>query len=105
MNSIVTEHKGICLICGREAECEHHLVFGSAGRELSEQDGLKIPLCNNCHNMGEKLRRIHENPIAEKLSKMLGQAVWEKEYYRKKLGVQTDEARIAFLKRYGIKYM
>jgi len=77
---IVTEYPEICIFCGRQAEAEHHLIFGTAGRELSEKDGLKIPVCNNCHNMGQKLCRIHENPMAEKLSKMLGQATWEKEW-------------------------
>ena len=52
MKSIVTEHSEICFICGRQTEAEHHLVFGTAGRELSEKDGLKVPVCNNCHNMG-----------------------------------------------------
>ena len=77
---IVTEYPEICIFCGRQAEAEHHLIFGTAGRELSEKDGLKIPVCNNCHNMGQKLCRIHENPMAERLSKMLGQAIWEKEW-------------------------
>ena len=50
---IVTEYPEICIFCGRQAEAEHHLIFGTAGRELSERDGLKIPVCNNCHNMGQ----------------------------------------------------
>lgn len=106
MDSIVTKYKEVCIICGRETECEHHLVFGTAGRELSEKDGLKVPMCDNCHNMGEITRRIHGNSMAERLSKMLGQAIWEKEYYRRQLGLtEEDEARQAFLKRYGHKYM
>lgn len=114
MNSIVTEHKGICIICGRQAECEHHLVFGSAGRELSEKDGLKIPLCNNCHNMGEKLRRIHDNPMAERLSKIIGQLAWERDYLlADATGVCGEEeekamselVRNQFRKRFGISYL
>ena len=54
--SIVTEYREICFFCGRQAEGEHHLIFGTAGRELSEKDGLKVPTCNNCHNMGDKLK-------------------------------------------------
>ena len=65
---IVTDYPEICFICGRPSEAEHHLVFGTAGRELSEKDGLKVPVCNNCHNMGEILMRIHGNPMAERLS-------------------------------------
>lgn len=113
---IVTEHSEICIFCGRPAECEHHLIFGTAGRELSEKDGLKVPACNNCHNMGKMLSRIHDNPMAERLSKMLGQAIWEKEWIlndavhdaEDEKGVQNIERRIArkeFRSRYGISYL
>ena len=77
---IETDYPEICFICGRPSEAEHHLVFGTAGRELSEKDGLKVPVCNNCHNMGEILKRIHGNPMAERMSKIIGQLAWEKEY-------------------------
>ncbi len=114
--SIITEYKEICFFCGRPAECEHHLIFGTAGRELSEKDGLKVPTCNNCHNMGDKLNRVHDNPMAEKLSKMLGQAVWERNWILKDAvhdkddeeEIQALESRIArkeFLKRYGKSYL
>lgn len=58
--SIVTDYAGICFFCGKPAECEHHLLFGNGIRELAEQDGLKVPACNKCHNMGrvEKLLGI-----------------------------------------------
>ncbi len=93
--SIVTDYPEICFFCGRQAEGEHHLIFGTAGRELSEKDGLKVPTCNNCHNMGEPLNRVHDNPMAEKLSKMLGQAIYEA-----KIGTREQ-----FRKRYGKSYM
>lgn len=75
-----------------------------------------MPICNNCHNMGEVLKRVHENPMAEKLSKMLGQAVWEKEWILKdavhdpdgEKEAQALESRIArkeFRKRYGKSYL
>lgn len=110
---IVTEYPEICIFCGRQAEAEHHLIFGTAGRELSEKDGLKIPVCNNCHNMGQKLCRIHENPMAERLSKMLGQAIWEKEWILANgsyVGMpdtqqESKKAREAFRKRYGRSYL
>ena len=93
--SIVTEYKEICFFFFIQAEGEHHLIFGTAGRELSEKDGLKVPTCNNCHNMGDKLNRVHDNPMAEKLSKMLGQAIFEN-----KIGTRED-----FRKRYGKSYL
>ena len=77
VKGIVTEYENICIICGRAAEAEHHLIFGTAGRNLSEKYGLKVPICNGCHTLNEKCRRIHDNPMAERLSKMLGQAVFE----------------------------
>jgi hypothetical protein len=75
---IVTDYPEICFICGRPSEAEHHLVFGTAGRELSEKDGLKVPVCNDCHNMGDILCRIHGNPMAERMSKIIGQLAGKK---------------------------
>lgn len=95
MQGIVTEYNDICIFCGRQAEAEHHLIFGTAGRELSDKDGLKVPICNNCHNMGDKLHRIHDNPMAERLSKMLGQAMFEA-----KIGSREE-----FRKRYWRSYL
>lgn len=95
MKSIVTKYTEICIACGRKAECEHHLIFGTGSREFCEKDGLKVPMCNNCHNMADKLHRIHDNPMAEKLSKMLGQAIYEA-----KIGSRED-----FRKRYGKSYL
>ena len=95
MKGIVTEYENICIICGRAAEAEHHLIFGTAGRNLSEKYGLKVPICNGCHTLNEKCRRIHDNPIAEKLSKMLGQAIFEA-----KVGSRDD-----FRKIFGRSYL
>lgn len=96
MKSIVTECTDTCFFCGRPAECEHHLLFGTSARNLAEQDGIKVPCCNKCHNMANKaVDRVHGNPMAEKLSKMLGQAIWEVNY----------GDREAFRRRYGKSYL
>jgi hypothetical protein len=92
---IVTEYKDICFFCGAAAECEHHLLFGNGTRQLAEKDGLKVPSCNKCHNMGQINERIHENPMAEKLSKMLGQAIYEG-----RIGTREE-----FRRRYGKSYL
>lgn len=116
MKSIVTEYEGICVFCGRPAECEHHLIFGISEREKADEDGLVVPSCNDCHNIGNLISRVHDNPMAEKLSKMLGQAVWERNWILKDAvhdengeeEVQALESRIArkeFLKRYGKSYL
>lgn len=82
---IVTEYTTICFFCGRPAECEHHLLFGNGTRELAEKDGIKVPSCHRCHNLGPVNERVHDNPMAEKLSKMLGQAIYES-----KIGTRED---------------
>ena len=93
--SIVTGYTGICFFCGAPAEEEHHLIFGGGRRALAEQDGLKVPACGRCHNAGKAIGRIHDNPMAEKLSKMLGQAIYEKE-----IGSREE-----FRLRYGKSYL
>lgn len=105
--SILTKYEEYSVFSGSPAECKHHLLFGRGMRDKAEADGVWIPLMNSEHNMSSKgtINQIHENPAAEKLSKMLGQVAWEKEYYRKKLNMEDDEAREAFRKRYGISYL
>lgn len=93
-----------CEMCGkREAECTHHLVFGTGLRSLADADELTIRLCNSCHNLGGGTRQIHENMAAERLSKMLGQALYE----NAQIGSDEDreKARTLFIKRYGRSYL
>ena len=71
------------------------LVLLSANIENPGFDGLKVPSCNNCHNMGQITGRVHDNLMAERLSKMLGQAIYES-----KIG-SREEFRV----RYGKSYL
>lgn len=105
--SIVTRYEGISVISGYPRECRHHLIFGSGKRELAEADGIWIPLQNCEHNMArQRIDQIHENPMAEHLSKLVGQLAFEKEFYRKKLfSSDQDPARDAFRTRYGESYL
>ena len=48
--------------------------------------------------------RIHENRMAEKLSKMLGQAIFERDYIILNRS-DGEEARKAFMLRYGRNYL
>lgn len=100
----------ICGLCGRFAECEHHLVFGRGLRALAEEDRdcMVMPLCNDCHTLATKaIDRIHGNPVAEKLSKMLGQALWERWYLGDYGDADTalQQARQNFIERYGRSYL
>lgn len=92
---IVTDYDNICFFCGKPAECEHHLLFGKGIRDLAEEDGIKVPSCHKCHNIGSISERIHDNSMAEKLSKKLGQAIYEKE-----IGTREE-----FRRRYGKSYL
>ena len=99
---ILTKYNDYCLFCGRPVESTHHLI-GGPNRKKADQDGLYVPCCNGCHNMGQTMQRIHGNPMAEILSKMLGQLAFEKREVAK--GSTEEQAREAFRQRYGVSYL
>ena len=113
--SIITKYEDYSVFSGVPAECKHHCVFGRGMREKADQDGVWIPLLNREHNMSQKgtINQIHENPIAEKLSKFLGQVAWEKRQIAIQLSEATgksveeieDEVREKFRKRYSESYL
>lgn len=92
-----------CYFCGKPKESEHHLIFGISQRKLAEIDGIKVPICEDCHTRGNIKNKIHDNVMAEKLSKMLGQALWELDAVSN--GISKDEARKKFRSRYGKSYL
>lgn len=49
MESILTNNKEQCFVCGYRASQIHHIYFGTGKRKLSEKYGCKVPLCWNCH--------------------------------------------------------
>ena len=53
MKSIIQESE-TCFLCGRNrhAGLEWHHIFGGANRKHSEEDGLKVLLCADCHRLG-----------------------------------------------------
>lgn len=103
--SVVVNREAFSAISGSRAECRHHLIFGNGKRDLAEEDGIWIPLTNDEHTTGELSRRIHDNSMAEDLSKIAGQLAWESEYYRKAAGLACFSARQAFRVRYGKSYL
>ena len=103
MKSILTEYTDYCLFCGRPTTATHHLLFGRGIRPLADRDGLTIPICDGCHNMGDKLERIHDNPMAEKMSKIIGQLAYEKRKVYE--GMTEEQARESFRKRYSNSYL
>lgn len=67
MKSILQEKDGRCYLCMqlngdyavRGGLQEHHAVFGTAGRRLSERYGLKVYLCPQHHVIGSMA--VHNN--------------------------------------------
>lgn len=102
-NTILTKYDGFCMFCGKPCYSEHHFLFGVGIRNLAEEDGIKGPACEQCHTSGKVINRIHDNPMAEKLSKIVGQLAFEKRKVAE--GMTEDEAREAFRKRYGRSYL
>ena len=109
--SVVTRYENYSVFSGSPAECKHHLLFGKGIRDLAEQDGIWIPLLNKEHNMSRSgtVNQIHDNPAAEKLSKIAGQLAWERQYLINKYQLPFDdlgeEAREAFRLRYGQSFL
>lgn len=101
--SILTEYTQYCSFCGTPCYSEHHLLFGKGIRPLAEADGIKLPACGKCHTSGNIAERIHDNPMAEKLSKICGQLAWEKRKVSE--GHTEEDARELFRKRYGRSYL
>lgn len=105
-STVVQEkYAGYCFFCGTPVtNGEHHLIFGISNRQKAEEDGLKVPICDSCHTIGKLWERIHDNTMAEKLSKMFGQAIYERNALANKEVDTIDEAREKFRRRYGQCY-
>lgn len=120
--SIITKYEQYSVFSGSPATCQHHLIYGKYGslRTKADKAGLWIPLTDSEHNMSSTgtINQIHDNPAAEKLSKILGEVAWERQYLAKKLanvnkeGLDEksiedwiDESRGAFRKEFGENFI
>ena len=91
-----------CFLCGKYAHTERHHIFGGyANRKLSEQDGLVVYLCRSCHN--EPPNGVHFNKERMDALRRYGQTVYENNLIAD--GKTRQEARTAFIKRYGKNYI
>ena len=87
-----------CFICGRNRhaglERHHQNIFNGANRKLSEQDGLVVYLCHDCHN--EPPLGVHYNAEMMRWLKQKGQKMAMEKY-----GWTKEE----FVQRYGKNYL
>ena len=101
--SILDTQKGVCFMCGKYGPTEkHHIMQGTANRKLSEQDGLWVYLCPDCHNRPPN--GVHFNPNNMKRLHMAGQSRWEMVKIIQD-GMTDEEVRTAFMERYGKNYL
>lgn len=92
-----------CFLCGRTAYTErHHIFSGTANRKLSEEDGLVVDLCHSCHN--EPPNGVHFNKENMHRLHVHGQRIWEMGKIVND-GMTDEQAREAFIKRYGRSYL
>lgn len=83
--------KKICYMCGKGGYLEtHHIFNGTANRRLSDQDGLVVKLCPQCHEY------VHKSQPIDLSLKREGQRAWMKHYNK------TAED---FRARYGKSYL
>ena len=74
---------------------------GTANRRLSEEDGLVVDLCPDCHNRPPN--GVHFNKERMDALRRYGQTVYENNLIAD--GKTRQEARTAFIKRYGKNYI
>ncbi len=50
MSKSILQDEKRCYLCGRMNDLErHHIFAGAANRKISEENGLWVWLCHNCH--------------------------------------------------------
>lgn len=86
--SIITDDLSRCYECGRPRTDLHELMFGTANRGKSKDDGLVLPLCREHH------RIAHTDPKVRRKYCELAQRAFEKAYPGR-----------SFLERYGHNYL
>ena len=85
--SIVNTKRGECFLCAiagdksqKQTE-EHHVLFGSGARQVSEAEGLKVHLCIPHHRTGP--RAVHNCRETRELLCRICQEEYEKTHSRK----------------------
>lgn len=88
--SLLPTRSGTCYLCGRTGQThEHHIFFGTGKRRLSEEYGLKVYLCLDCHEFGSNA--VHNNAEVSRKLQQEGQRAFEaqcgsREQFRKIFG-------------------
>lgn len=84
MKSILQEDNGVCFLCSLAGDDheqythEHHVIYGTSGRKLSEKYGLKVYLCPRHHEFGKEA--VHKNKGTRILLEKIAQLVFINQY-------------------------
>ena len=82
-----------CFVCGKAFGSDTHHIFGGPNRRLSEEDGLTVRLCRQCH---DDVHFDAELSYPMQLAlKQKGQEAYE----------NAGHTREEFVKRYGRNYL
>ena len=73
---INSDMKGQCFICQKRGYTERHHIYGSANRKYSEQYGLTVYLCPECHRTSEVA--VHRNKEVRRTLQRIGQRAFER---------------------------
>ena len=91
--SILGSRKGCCYLCGKYGQTDEHHIFGGPNRMLSEQYGLKVDLCLECHRFGK--HAVHKDrAVMDELHRQ-GQEAFESQVGSRK----------EFMKIFGRNYL
>lgn len=89
--SIMYPIQNACYICQKQGLLDkHHVWHGTANRRLSEQDGLYVWLCRDCHH------KLHDKGKLDKWLMIQAEINWMMRY---------DMSEDDFIKRYGKSYI
>ena len=109
-STIMNTTKGECYLCGRWGFTEEHHIFeGTANRRISEQEGLMVWLCPECHKEGK--HSIHRDPTSPKAIKLKQDAQrtfeerWRKNHREEYGNSSLMMARLEFKRLFGKSYL
>lgn len=99
MISIIDHGARACYLCGATSELEVHHIYLNALRSKSEQYGLKVTLCANCHR--HSAFSVHNCKATRRYLQKIGQITamevygWDnkrfkREFYRDYLEGEDD---------------
>lgn len=106
MESILDTSKGICFVCGKVCGTHYHHIFFGKNRKISDQQGLTVYLCYECHEGTNGVHGKNGSKLDYSLKEM-AQEAWElkyKETYPYK-NHADDAAREAFIRLIGRNYL